>query len=35
MIVEYESDSDLADFEQVPLVEKGGVAAFFEREVWP
>lgn len=34
-IIEYESDSDLADFEQVPLGEPGGVAAFVEREVWP
>ncbi|NQU36086.1 MAG: SAM-dependent DNA methyltransferase [Actinobacteria bacterium] len=35
MIVEYEGDSDLADFEQVPLDEAGGVGQFFEREVRP
>ena len=34
-ILEYESDSDLSDYEQVPLNEPGGVAAFIEREVWP
>jgi type I restriction enzyme M protein len=34
-IVEYESDSDLSDFEHIPLNETGGVAAFIEREVWP
>ena len=34
-IIEYESDSDLSDFEQIPLNEPGGVAAFIEREVWP
>lgn len=32
-IVEYESDSDLRDTEQVPLIEQGGVEAFFKREV--
>ena len=35
MIVEYEADSDLADYEQVPLSESGGVGAFFAREVQP
>ena len=33
--VQYESDSDLSDFELVPLSEPGGVAAFVEREVLP
>jgi len=35
MILEYEADSDLADFEQVPLSEKGGIGAYFAREVQP
>jgi len=34
-IVEYEPDSDLRDTEQVPLLEPGGVEAFFRREVLP
>ncbi len=34
-IIEYESDADLSDFEQIPLNESGGVAAFIEREVLP
>jgi len=34
-LVEYEPDSDLRDTEQVPLLEDGGVEAFFEREVLP
>jgi len=34
-IVEYEPDADLRDTEQVPLLEPGGIAAFFEREVKP
>jgi len=34
-LVEYEPDSDLRDAEQVPLLEDGGVEAFFEREVLP
>ncbi len=34
-VVEYESDSDLRDTEQVPLVEEGGVEAFIRREVLP
>lgn len=33
--VEYESDTDLRDTEQIPLLEKGGIKAFFEREVLP
>ncbi len=35
MTVEYEADSDLSDFEQVPLLEDGGVDAFITREVLP
>jgi type I restriction enzyme M protein len=34
-IVEYEPDSDLRDTEQVPLLEAGGIEAFFCREVLP
>ena len=34
-IVEYESDSDLRDTEQVPLLEDGGIEAFIRREVLP
>lgn len=34
-VVEYEPDGDLADFEQVPLEEDGGVTAFVTREVLP
>ena len=34
-IVEYESDSDLRDAEQVPLLEEGGIKAFIRREVLP
>jgi type I restriction enzyme M protein len=34
-IVEYETDSDLRDTEQVPLIEEGGIVAFFRREVLP
>ena len=33
--VEYEPDSELRDYEQVPLLEPGGVAAFIRREVLP
>lgn len=33
--VEYEPDPDLRDTEQVPLLEPGGVEAFFQREVLP
>jgi type I restriction enzyme M protein len=35
VVVEYEPDTDLRDTEQVPLVEKGGIKAFFGREVLP
>lgn len=34
-IVEYEPDSELRDTEQVPLLEKGGIEAFFKHEVLP
>lgn len=34
-LVEYEPDSDLRDSEQVPLLEDGGIDAFFRREVLP
>ncbi|CDH44233.1 Type I restriction-modification system, M subunit [Candidatus Contendobacter odensis Run_B_J11] len=34
-IVEYESDSELRDTEQVPLLEEGGIEVFFRREVLP
>jgi type I restriction enzyme M protein len=34
-VVEYESDSDLRDYEQIPLLEAGGIEAFIEREVLP
>ncbi len=34
-LVEYEPDSDLRDTEQVPLLEDGGIEAFFRREVLP
>jgi len=34
-VVEYETDSDLRDTEQVPLLEPGGVEAFIRREVLP
>ncbi len=33
--VEFESDSELRDTEQVPLLEEGGIPAFFTREVLP
>ena len=33
IVMEYESDSELRDIEQVPLTEKGGIKAFFKREV--
>ena len=32
-IVEYEPDSELRDTEQIPLLEEGGIEAFFKREV--
>ena len=34
-VVEYESDSELRDTEQIPLQEPGGIEAFLEREVLP
>lgn len=34
-IVEYEPDTGLRDTEQVPLLEEGGIEAFFKREVLP
>jgi type I restriction enzyme M protein len=35
VVVEYESDKDLSDTEQVPLLEEGGIEAFLRREVIP
>jgi type I restriction enzyme M protein len=32
---EYDSDADLRDTEQIPLLEEGGIDAFFTREVLP
>ena len=34
-VVEYEPDSELRDFEQIPLLEEGGIEAFLKREVLP
>jgi type I restriction enzyme M protein len=34
-IVEYEPDSELRDYEQIPLLEEGGIEAFIRREVVP
>lgn len=34
-VVEYETDSYLRDYEQIPLLEEGGIEAFFRREVLP
>ena len=34
-LVEYEPDTELRDTEQVPLLEDGGIEAFFKREVLP
>ncbi len=34
-LVEYEPDPELRDTEQVPLLEPGGIEAFFRREVLP
>ncbi|MBE9194347.1 SAM-dependent DNA methyltransferase [Synechocystis sp. LEGE 06083] len=34
-VVEYEPDSNLRDSEQIPLLEDGGIEAFFQREVLP
>ncbi len=35
VVLEYEPDTDLRDTEQVPLLEQGGIEAFFAREVLP
>jgi type I restriction enzyme M protein len=34
-VVEYEPDTNLRDSEQIPLLEEGGIEAFFNREVLP
>lgn len=34
-VVEYESNSNLRDTEQIPLLEQGGIEAFVKREVLP
>ncbi len=34
-MVEYEPDTDLRDTEQIPLLEEGGIEAFFRREILP
>lgn len=34
-VVEYEPDSELRDFEQIPLLEEGGIETFIRREVLP
>jgi type I restriction enzyme M protein len=34
-VVEYEPDPELRDFEQIPLLEEGGIEAFIRREVLP
>jgi len=34
-VVEYEPDSELRDYEQIPLLEEGGIEAFIQREVLP
>ena len=34
-VVEYESDTEMRDTEQVPLLEEGGIEAFLRREVLP
>lgn len=34
-VVEYESDSELRDTEQIPLLEEGGIETFIRREVLP
>ena len=34
-MVEYEPDTGLRDCEQIPLLEEGGIEAFFRREVLP
>jgi len=34
-VVEYEPDTNLRDTEQIPLLDDGGIEAFFKREVLP
>lgn len=34
-VVEYQPDMNLRDTEQIPLLEEGGIEAFFKREVLP
>lgn len=34
-VIEYEPDSELRDYEQIPLLEEGGIPAFIRREVLP
>jgi type I restriction enzyme M protein len=34
-VVEYEPDSELRDYEQIPLLEEGGIETFIRREVLP
>lgn len=34
-VTEYKPDAELRDTEQVPLLENGGIEAFFRREVLP
>jgi type I restriction enzyme M protein len=34
-VVEYEPDADLRDYEQVPLLETGGIEGFVQREALP
>ncbi len=34
-VVEYETDPELRDTEQIPLLEEGGIEAFLQREVLP
>jgi type I restriction enzyme M protein len=35
VVIEYEPDGNLRDSEQIPLLEDGGIEAFFSREVLP
>ena len=35
LVLEFEPDSELRDFEQIPLLEPGGIEAFIRREVLP
>jgi type I restriction enzyme M protein len=34
-VVEFEPDSELRDFEKIPLLEDGGIVCYFHREVLP